>query len=573
MRYRWAIWIGLSAGLLPSLALAWPTTSTSYQNYHEDFDAGRANTPSASGDYILQNSIGTVWASETSSDAYTFHQGVYFNIYRDLFPPQAVTTMNAVPRSDGNVELTWSQVQDQESGVWGYRVYRSYYYGRDAISTRVVDAPQNTMSAFTDTDDLLSGIQYFYEVRPLDRAFNEQGEGNKRQMIAVTVQPYSITTTAAVSEPGGDIRLTWMPITAPGSTISYKIYRSVSSGARGVTIAASGGEVQTEYLDGKNSLSGGVRYFYVVQAVVDEAETVKGNNQSSAVSDKGGPNAPVVRSETHPVQALPYPNADPVFRWLRSADPGQNLDVSGYYVKIDGDATTGEAVSGPGWRWVTATSQGYQGLSNGTWYFHCRARDVSGNLGAEAVYCVAVQATGTVQGQVTAAVGGTPMAGVTVEAWLNGQRQAAAATAADGAYRMDNLPYGSYVLQCNRFGYKPVTRSGIILNLEASPVTANVSFTSEAVIGRESAAAYPNPAGGNEVRMVYYCDGPAQVTIEIYNAAGNRVAEIQDNKPAGYQYSIWPLQNVARGVYLFRVTMQTADGKKILPPRKFSIIK
>lgn len=561
-------WFVLLA-FLPALAYSWPLESSDYQNYYEEFDAGRANTGTA--DYILQSAAGAALAGEGSSNTYTVRYGVYFTVYRDLLPPRPVTDMTAAARADGNVDLSWTATTDEESGVWGYRIYRYYYYGPRQYSVRVADAPENTSTAYTDQSDLLHGIQYFYELRPVDRAFNEQKSGNKQQTIAVTVQPASNTTLAASSRPGGDIYLTWAPVS--GATC-YIIYRSEIYGERGDPITAPGDVTQTKYLDVKTNLTGGRRYYYVAQPVVGGSENRKGNNQASAVCDMGGPNAPIISSETHPVPGQPYPNPDPAFRWVRAADPGMNLDLSGYYIKLDDSSATGTAVAGPGWSFVAGASAAFQGIGNGTWYFHCRGKDQTGNLGAEAVYCAVILATGAIQGQVTESGSGRLLEGMVVEAWLNGIKQRESRTGSDGAYLLPDVPFGEYTLRCNRFGYKPLEYPHAVLGQSNTPLTVDIAYVSETVIGKDQAAAYPNPAGGSEVRIIYYCEEPSEVTIEIFNTTGQMAARIQESKPAGYQYSVWPIRSVARGVYLFRAVLRGPNGKKtVLPVRKFSVIK
>ncbi|NTV51663.1 MAG: T9SS type A sorting domain-containing protein [Candidatus Firestonebacteria bacterium] len=537
----------------------------------EELDGGRSTAASGSGNYILQDACDPVYNQNTSSNGYILNQGTYFNIYRDLLPPAAVTFFNSSVRPDGNVALAWNAVTDQENQVWGYRVYRSFYYGPSKFQTRLVDAPNNTSAAFVDTNDLLFGLQYFYEVRAVDGALNEQTAGNKILPFTVVKRANSVVDLVAVSKAGGDIDLSW---SAVAGAAYYKIYRSTTFGERGVCITPGTDVVLPGYSDNKTGLTGGTRYFYVAQAVVASAEETKNNNQASAICDKNGPNAPLVSSLTHPVQGQPYANANPAFRWVASADPGINFNVAGYCVKIDSSPNTGSVVTGAGWGFVTDLTKRYFGINNGVWYFHCLAQDQSGNLGNEAVYCVNILATGSVLGTVLEAPSQAPMAGVIAEAWLGTVKQGECALDALGKYRLDNLPFGDYTLKFNRFGFKPLEKS-TTLNLNNTPLTLDATWAHEDVIAHNQTAAYPNPATGDEVRMIYYCEQPCEVLIEIYDLLGQMVGRIkEEQKPQGYNYSAWPLHNVARGVYLFRVKMRTPDGRHIvLPTKKFGVIK
>ncbi|MCK5242790.1 carboxypeptidase regulatory-like domain-containing protein [bacterium] len=402
-------------------------------------------------------------------------------------------------------------------------------------------------------------------------AYNEQITGNKRMAVIVSAQIHSITDLTATSEPGGDIALSWSAI--PGSE-HYNIYRSVTFGVKGEKISLAGDTVQPDYVDDKGNLIGGKRYFYVAQAVVGGIEESRGNYQASAVSDQGGPNAPIILSSTHPKAGQPYAHANPSFYWVHSGDSGQSQSVAGYYVKLDKNAVLNTLVSESGWEYVTTAQKSYTLVGNGIWYFHCVARDQSGNPGTEAVYQIQIIMSGAIQGIVTTVVTGFGLSGVVVEAWRNGQKQQETITVAQGTYQITELPFATYQLRFNYFGYYPQVIEAVELDLESSPKTIDVVFDTKPVIAAEKSAAYPNPATGPEVRFIYFCEESSKVIIEIYNVVGERIAKIRDNKPSGYQYSILPLNKISRGVYLYRVIIQTQSGKRtILQTEKFSVVK
>ncbi|MCK5242770.1 hypothetical protein KAR34_09985 [bacterium] len=154
--YKIIYFLSIIVMTLPFSLQAWPgsTLAGNCRNYYEEFDGGRTTT--ASSNYYLQGAIGSVWNQGAASFAYTLYQGFHFNINRDLNSPEPVTRMNAASNTDGAVTITWSTVADLESQVWGYRVYRFFYYGPQAYQTRLIDAPDNTLTAYMDTESLLA---------------------------------------------------------------------------------------------------------------------------------------------------------------------------------------------------------------------------------------------------------------------------------------------------------------------------------------------------------------------------------------------------------------------------------
>lgn len=77
--------------------------------------------------------------------------------------------------------------------------------------------------------------------------------------------------------------------------------------------------------------------------------------------------------------------------------------------------------------------------------------------------------------------------------------------------------------------------------------------------------AYPNPANGNEVRFVYSAfQAMNAVQIDIYNLAGLKVATLKDGPKSEEinHETTWAINEVAPGIYLYRLTLEADGGYK-----------
>ena len=72
-------------------------------------------------------------------------------------------------------------------------------------------------------------------------------------------------------------------------------------------------------------------------------------------------------------------------------------------------------------------------------------------------------------------------------------------------------------------------------------------------LGGKAVVAYPNPAK-DRMTFVFHLDAAARVEIHLYNLAGEQVAGLSGDFPAGQGQSlVWNLADVAPGVYVARV--------------------
>jgi hypothetical protein len=86
--------------------------------------------------------------------------------------------------------------------------------------------------------------------------------------------------------------------------------------------------------------------------------------------------------------------------------------------------------------------------------------------------------------------------------------------------------------------------------------------------------AFPNPATGSVVNFMYSPTAVSNVKINIYNLAGLRVARLEDSNKGttGSQITTWKIQNVAPGVYLYSLTMESAGGSSLTTKMKKLVI-
>lgn len=71
--------------------------------------------------------------------------------------------------------------------------------------------------------------------------------------------------------------------------------------------------------------------------------------------------------------------------------------------------------------------------------------------------------------------------------------------------------------------------------------------------------AYPNPAR-DRLTFVFHLDAAAKVEIHVYNLAGEQVAALSGDFPAGPGQSlVWNLADVAPGVYVARMAVDGSE--------------
>ncbi len=88
------------------------------------------------------------------------------------------------------------------------------------------------------------------------------------------------------------------------------------------------------------------------------------------------------------------------------------------------------------------------------------------------------------------------------------------------------------------------------------------------------AFAFPSPAKGQEVNIVYFMPEPGRADIRVYNDHGDLVARGEEDKPSGAQKTTFPINGFASGVYLYKVILSYgADKVDKLETKKFAVSK
>jgi hypothetical protein len=83
--------------------------------------------------------------------------------------------------------------------------------------------------------------------------------------------------------------------------------------------------------------------------------------------------------------------------------------------------------------------------------------------------------------------------------------------------------------------------------------------------------AFPNPAHG-QVRFTWQETQADSVRVDVYTLTGERIAQIKD-AGAGIRLVAWSTQDLAPGVYLYRVVL-TVNGTEVRKGfRKLAVVK
>jgi hypothetical protein len=87
--------------------------------------------------------------------------------------------------------------------------------------------------------------------------------------------------------------------------------------------------------------------------------------------------------------------------------------------------------------------------------------------------------------------------------------------------------------------------------------------------------AYPSPANGGVVNIVYSMQDSGTASIRVYNAIGDLAASVQSGEElAGTQRSLISLDGFAPGIYLYKIVLKYDSGaSESLAVQKFGVRK
>ncbi|MHB9154826.1 MAG: outer membrane protein assembly factor BamB family protein [Endomicrobiales bacterium] len=95
----------------------------------------------------------------------------------------------------------------------------------------------------------------------------------------------------------------------------------------------------------------------------------------------------------------------------------------------------------------------------------------------------------------------------------------------------------------------------------------------EELLSNDRVYTYPNPARGKTLSFKYYLGDKADVVIDVYNVAGQRIARLEkEDNPAGLVSELeWNVEGIASGVYVYRLEAKSASKSKAVK-KKLAII-
>ena len=504
-----------------------------------------------------------------TSSNFMIKTGYFSAIGIDTLDPAAVENLSAESLESGDIKLSWNASYDTESWIKSYRIYRSSIQGVFGAFMAETDGTE-----YYDCSGLVSGVKYYYNVRPADIAGNEPEAGNLQVSVLSRSLSTSVKTLCARSLQGGSIELSWDQIS--GSAF-YRIYRSEEAGDKGVLVSLDysvGGGIFAD--TPANGIINGRRYFYIVQ-YVDSAgnEQIKGNSQSSAPCDSESPSLPVISNSTHPEGGL-SDNPSPEFDWLESVDPNSSTfgasGLSGYrfYVSRLSDESYSK-----NWPFTSEETIKPGQFEDGDWYLYLSSEDAAGNFSAPIRYKFGIKTKGSVSGKVTDPAGKMALKLIRVELLSAGKIAAVALTGLNGEYCFKEVSFGRYSLRVLRPGFAPYEVSEFELAKSSPDISLQSSASASPVLGAGGMAAYPNPVRGSSVTFVYNVERPCAVSIEIFDSAGSKVAAGEDYQViTGFRETKKDIAELSTGVYLYFIKLIDGEGDiSKLPLQRFSVIR
>jgi fibronectin type 3 domain-containing protein len=185
-----------------------------------------------------------------------------FGVPRDTVAPPQVTGLTITVIPTGNaLSLTWTASSAPD--VAGYRIYRSLSQFGSYITVT------NTALTTYNNTGLTDGVTYWYKISAYDEVPNYGFNSTEKSGVpSDTVAPPKVTgLTIIVVKTGNALNLQWINITGVFDCVSYRVYRSTTSGfpADITTQIASITAQQNWYND--TGLTDGITYYYRVRAL------------------------------------------------------------------------------------------------------------------------------------------------------------------------------------------------------------------------------------------------------------------------------------------------------------------
>jgi hypothetical protein len=228
------------------------------------------------------------------------------NAVSDTTPPTTPTNLHATAVGSDQVGLAWNAASDPESGVTGYRIYRS-----GSVVT------QRPGLSWTDTG-LVPGSNYAYEVTAINGVGLESTHSSSLVITTVVdnVSPSTPSGLTATAVSSSQIDLSWLSSTDNVAVVGYRIYRDGSA----VDITTG-----TSYSD--TSLSPAQTYSYRVTAFDAAANESAQSAPASATTLSG--------SQTVCTNRLENSSGEVEDTFIYAATPDSNYGSEGYRSTTD----------------------------------------------------------------------------------------------------------------------------------------------------------------------------------------------------------------------------------------------
>jgi hypothetical protein len=317
----------------------------------------------------------------------------------DDTPPQFAGLVTSIDLgTDGDISLTWATATDPDtiecntdpSTPIQYNVYFSTISGgQDFLNPDATEANlQTTISG------LQNGVTYYFVVRAVDAAGNEEANAIERSAmpttpVDTTPPDFAGVTSAVDAATGGSVALTWSIATDPDTIecnsdpslpIQYNVYVATASGGQDFMTS---NQTSTGIQITIAGLQNGITYYFVVRA-----EDAAGNEDDNLIERSVMP--------TTPIDTLPpvFGGLDQVtvdddegeitLIWVAGTDPDDpecNTDPSTpivYNIYVSESPTTFDFIVPTATTGLTQYT--ISGLERGVEYFFIvRAEDAAGN--------------------------------------------------------------------------------------------------------------------------------------------------------------------------------------------------
>ncbi|MFA5667606.1 MAG: DUF2341 domain-containing protein [Balneolaceae bacterium] len=213
-------------------------------------------------------------------------------------PPLAPQNVGATSLLNGNIQISFDDVNEVGSGVASYSIKRSTTSGGPYTQVGTVVDNESTSYTFTD-NSVTVNTNYFYVVTAIDGNSNESDYSSEVSAFSDNMAPPAPTNVSAISIANGSIQVSFDDVNEVGSgVVSYSVRRSTNSGGPYTEVGTVVDDESPNYTFTDNTSVNGTTYYYVV--VVIDAVSHESANSSivSATADGAAPNAPANVSAT-----------------------------------------------------------------------------------------------------------------------------------------------------------------------------------------------------------------------------------------------------------------------------------